>query len=455
QYHQASGEHEVNPRSLAARLAGLGWAVWFYLYKALLPVDLAFVYPRWRIEPGSLTAWLPNAALVLCGAVMWLGRRGWGRGPFFALSYFVLMLFPVLGLFNIYYQRYSFVADHWQYFSIIGVVALVVGAAAGLQALWGARSVWGAWVFRFAAALLALVLGALTWRQAGLYRDAETLWRDTLKKNPDAWLAHNNLGILLGARGELDPAERHFREATRIEPGYAEAYCNLGIVHARRGHIEPAVAAYRQALERRPDYPEAHNNLGAALLELGQTAEAIAHFAQAVRSKPDYRDAHQNLVLALARAGRLDEAAAHLQRAIALGAPAAFLHRAVADAFAAQKNHTRAIAHYRAALAAQPDFADALNNLAWLLATCSEASCRNGAEAVRLAERAVELTRRSDPHTLGTLAAAYAETGQFERAVATVRAALALAEARGQKELAAQQRAHLECYLAQRAYREP
>ena len=109
---------------------------------------------------------------------------------------------------------------------------------------------------------LLATLATLTWRQSRMYADVETLYRTTIDRNPDCWLAHNNLGLALAGRGQVDEAIAHYQKALEIKPDYAEAHNNLGIALAGRGQVDEAIAHYQKALEIKPDYAEAHNNLG-------------------------------------------------------------------------------------------------------------------------------------------------------------------------------------------------
>ena len=132
QYQHSIGTDVVTTGSFRGRLVGAGMAAWFYLARIVFPRHPTFVYPRWNFSPDDAVNYLPGAVLLGVWALCWWYRNRWGRPFIFALSYFLAMLFPVLGFFKIYFQKYSFVADHWLYPAMIGVIALIVGGGAGL-----------------------------------------------------------------------------------------------------------------------------------------------------------------------------------------------------------------------------------------------------------------------------------------------------------------------------------
>src|SRR5439155_1124618 len=347
-YHQGTSRAIFTFLSPIERVLVASRAVWFYLSKLIWPSNLTFIYPRWDIAPTHLLdyTWL-LAGMVLCVPIYFL-RRYVGRSVEVATLCFVATLSPVLGFILLYTFRYTFVADHYQYLACIGPIALASAALINLaDAFERSRT-----LILSAVLCMVAVLAALTWRQAAMYGDIETLWRTTLARNPDCWMAHNNLGIVLFQKGEINAAISHCRAALLIQP----------------------------------KNPDAHTTLAVALDERGQTAEAITH--------------------------------------------------------------------YKNALEISPRSISAANNLAWLLATSSTASLRNGDKALELARQANQLSGGANPLVLGTLAAAYAETRQFERAIEIARAASQLAKMQGESALVARLQQETELYEMSLPYRE-
>ena len=180
--------------NLLERLLIASRAVWFYAVKLVWPTNLSFSYPRWQVNPRDPLqyVWLIGCAAV--ALVLWWRRNKWGHGCAGAVIFFVATLSPLLGFIPLYTFRWSFVADHYQYVASIGMITLVVSAGTTIAQRAGR---WGHDLGTCAAAAVLLVLGVSTWRQVHVYQDQETLWRDTLTKNPDSWVAHCNLGVVL------------------------------------------------------------------------------------------------------------------------------------------------------------------------------------------------------------------------------------------------------------------
>jgi len=311
----------VRDDSFLARLVGSGCVAWFYLGKALVPTDLVFVYPRWSIDPGNVLHWVPLLAAVGVVVALFaspLRRRPWARALQCAVLFYGLLLSPVLGFFDIYYMRYSFVADHYQYLALIGVVAFVVaGGGQLLLGRWGDRRA----ALLLVAGVVLLVFALSSARLSRSYLDEERLWRDTLVKNPDAFLAHYNLAHLLERRDEFEEALHHYRETLRIEAGHVEAMNNLGQVLKQEGRSEEAARWFRDAIATAPAYIAPRNNLGVLQHRTGDHSAAKRSYEAALEFEPDNAVLHFNLARLLDDMDQRGNALVHYRRAAVL-APA-------------------------------------------------------------------------------------------------------------------------------------
>jgi Flp pilus assembly protein TadD len=331
-----------------------GRAVWFYLYKLLWPVNLIFIYPRWHIDATAVWQYLFPVALLLAVGIFWK-LRGRSRAPLTVLLYCAITLFPAMGFFNVYPFRYSFVADHFQYLASIGPIA--AGAACIIQGTGLLQEGLRRPLQPLLCGVLLSVLFLLSWNQSGMYSDAETLYRTTLARNDNCWLAHNNLGVLLGKTGRSDEAMVHLLKALEINPNYVETHNNLGNLLAVTGRTDEAIAHYQKALELNPNYAEAHNNLGFLLAGMGRTDEAIAHYQKALELNPNYAKAHNNLGILLVNMGRSDEAITHYQKALELNPNYGNVHYNLSVLLAKMGRTDEAIAHYQKALELKPNHA--------------------------------------------------------------------------------------------------
>jgi tetratricopeptide (TPR) repeat protein len=369
-FQEHGGTEVIQNAGVLQRLLGAGGVVWFYLYKAVWPVKLIFVYPQWHVSAADWRWWAPLLSAIAVTVLLSrkaLAKRDEGglRSPLLAAwLFFCVMLVPVMGLTSVYFMKYSLVADHYQHLALIGVVAL-------------AGSAWARWNFKGAAAVAAVAVGALaclTWRQCLNYRDAETLYRATIASDPSSWMAHNNLGrILSGRPGKQDEAIAHFEAALRARPDLVEVHNNLGAVWLKMpGRLNDAIGQLEEALRLNPEYAGAHNNMGFALAKSpGRLNDAIAQYREALRLKPGYAEAHSNLANALAMVpGRTNEAIAEYEEALRLNPGLAEAHNNLGYALAAIPGRlNEAIAQYEEALRLNPDYAEAHNNLGFALAT--------------------------------------------------------------------------------------
>ena len=468
------------------RLVIAGRDVWFYLGKLFWPHPLIFIYPRWTINVSGPASFLPGIAAAAGLLVLWLKRNGILRPVFFAAAYFVVSLFPVLGFFNVYFFRFSFVGDHLQYLATMGPLVL---AGAGMTALFDFGRQRRPWLGAAVCAGLLLTLATLTWRQARVYQSDESLWLDTLRLNPGCWMACNNLGLDYFKQGRFDEAIAQYHDALAIKQDFADARNNLGNVYLQQrrlddaiaqyqkalaiqpddaktrnnlgsvlfqqGRLDDAITQYQKALAIHPDFADAENNFGSALLQQRRPDEAIAHFRNALAIQPDFVEASYNLGLAYSQQDRLDDAIAQYLKALNLQPDYAKVRNNLGLAYSQQGRLDEAIAQYQKALAVQPDYVEVQNNLAWLLATCPQAALRNGGKAVELAQRANQITGGGNAVILCTLAAACAEAGRFPEAAATAQRALQLARSQSNQPLADELQMQINLYQAGIPYHSP
>ena len=449
-YHQGTSRAVFTFLSPIERVLVAGRAVWFYLSKLIWPFRLTFIYPRWDITPSHFLSyvWL-LAGLTLCVAIYFL-RRYVGRSVEVAAGFFVATLSPVVGFIMLYTFRYTFVADHYQYIACIGPIAL---ASAGLVNL--ADTFKNSRTLILSAALCVVaVLATLTWRQATMYGDIETLWRTTLARNPGCWMAHNNLGIALFEKGQLGEAIVHYRITLQMQPNFWDADYNLGSALLGKGEVDEAILYCDKAVAKQPNDPDAQVALANALLQKKRIDDAIVHYQKAVAIRPDYFLARYGLGHALLEKGQLDGAIEHFRAALLIRPDHPDCHTTLAIALDESGQFAEAIGHYERATGISPQSVSALANLAWLLATCPDATFRDGSKAIQLARRADQLSGGTNALVLRTLAAGYAEAGQFEKAIENGRAATRVAQMQGDNSLAATLEQEIALYELGLPYRE-
>ena len=266
--------------------------------------------------------------------------------------------------------------------------------------------------------------------------EAEIQFKSALEANQDFAQAHNNLGSVYAAEGKVEEALEEYRKAIAINPGHAPAYNNLGLVLATKGNLDEAIANFTKAVELEPANAEAEDNLGHALMAKGSVDEAIPHFQKALDLGPETAESHTNLGIALAKKGQLADAVPHFDRALALSPDSVDARYYLGKALVMTGRGEEGLAYWKQALTRDPDNLQVLNDTAWVLATSSDAALRDGNAALPLAELAVELTSQQQPAILGTLAAAYAETGRFDKAIELEQRATQLATQQGNATLA-------------------
>ncbi len=418
-----------------------------YLRQMVFPAGLAVPYPN---PPNGQPFWKVGLAFVLLAAISMLVLACWKKRPYLLVGWlwYLGMLVPMIGFVQISYYAH---ADRYTYLPGIGLV---------LAGTWAVGDWSLGWKHRRAVpgGLMAAVMGALmvcAWIQTAYWKNSETLWNHTLDCTTGNYIAHYSFGVLLDQEGRVDEAITHFQNALQILPAYGAAHNNLGLALLQRERVDEAITHFQRAMQLGPNYMEPCVNLGIALAQKGRVDEAIAQFQKALEIKPNYAEAHCNLGNILLQKSRADEAITHFEKALQIRPGYAKAHSNLGNALLQKGNVTEAISHFQQALQLEPADPWVKNNLAEILATCPEASLRNGHKAVELAEQANELAGGENPIILHTLAAAYAEAGRFSEAVETAQRALHLAGEQSNTRLAGQLQSEMKLFQAGSPFHSP
>ncbi len=404
--------------TIVERILVAGRVICFYAGKLLFPIDLIFTYPRWDIDAGVAWQYL-YPALVLAMIIGLYRLRGRiGRGPVAALCFFCGTLFPALGFFDVYPMRFSFVADHFQYLASIGLIVLYVQVGIAVSNRVTRSSDHSATTGqRVAVAALTIMLAALTWKQTLIYANLETLWRDTIARNPTSWMAHNNLGALLNRRGDFVEAETHLIEAIKLKPRFADSVSNLGKAREGQGDLVGAQRLYEEAVEISPRDAKALNNLAAVYGMTGRIDESREMVERALASNPKLGSAYGNLGTLEAVQGNFEAATKNYQRCLELDPSDVEIRLNLARIYLQQSSFSAAESELRIILEQSPRNTAALLNLGVTQVNQNELTA-----ALTTFERVLELEPSNVP-AMRNLAYTYQQLGRSEQADAIAAAA--------------------------------
>lgn len=451
-----------------------------YIRQTLWPVDLAFFYPI-DIHQKSMLALQVLGAVLLMAGITALAVWQRQRKPYLVVGWlwFVISLLPVIGLVQVGAQMR---ADRYMYIPQIGLLLMVAYSLAAFATTSGRRQAVGA-----VAVLSVLVSTAFTWRQVGTWENDDTLssqalavtdnnavanylqglslqekgrtdealryLKEAVRLNPQDTTPVHDLAVLLFQQDQLDEAFRYFQQSVQLDPSFARGFAGLAAVEARRKNNQQALTYAKKAVELRPSDFTLQLNLGIVLEELQRWQEAAEQFAVAIDKGKSSGTANRDLAQGYAHLADMHIRLRDLQAAEDALRVAISLDPANADAVSQlgaiaseQGRAQEAVKLLRNALGINPQQIDALNTLAWLLATQRDPAIRNGDEAVRLIEPICKQVTSPPAAVLDTLAAAYAAAGRFSEATATAQQALRAAEKAGDQAMAQDIRRRLEQY---------
>ncbi|MBI1785464.1 tetratricopeptide repeat protein [Candidatus Sumerlaeota bacterium] len=350
----------ANTFGAAQRVLIAARALWFYGLKSFWPAQLMAIYPQWDISLGNATQYifLPLSAFV--PVILFARQKSWGRGLFFGIAFFGITIAPTLGLIYFGFMDYSFVADRFQYLAGAG---LIIPAAALMEQIRGRTAGRGAAIGWAGYAALSLILGTLTSKQSALYDNLETLFTDTVKKNPNAWIGYYQIGFYRNLKEELDAAYDYFEQAVAVRPRYPDALNSMGVIRLNQGRLAEARKLFERALEIKPKYADPYNNLGLILFQENKPQEAIEAFQKAVAIKPIYADALCNIGVAYFRLARAEEGMPYFYRTLALEPRHPEANLSVGTYLMNHGQLDDAMRYFQRALQTRPNYPEALNNL--------------------------------------------------------------------------------------------
>ena len=393
-----------------------------YIWQMFWPAKLAVFYPH---PDDRLALWQVALGAAFLIAMTWIAFALRRNRPYLLVGWFwyLIMLLPVIGIVEVGLQGH---ADRYTYLPHVGLSIALTWLVGDVARSLPHRKE----ILATVGSGIVIISVACAWKQTTYWRNSETLWTHTLAVTTDNDVALTNFGTLLMERGQLDDALSYFQTALAVRSrsehrhyslSLALIHDSVGNVLARKGRLDDAIVHLRQAIELRPDFPDAHYNLGTALFQKGDLDGAIAEWRTTLSIHPYDAGAHTSLGNALVQKGLLGEA----------------------------------VDHYEKALQSEPDSILPLNNLAWVMSTGPDDSLRNNKIAVQLAAKANQLSKESNPVFIRTLAAAYAQAGQFENAIETARRASEQANRQGAHDLAIQIQEDVDLYQRRTPLRDP
>ncbi|MBF0286946.1 MAG: tetratricopeptide repeat protein [SAR324 cluster bacterium] len=334
-----------NDLGMLERFLNAGHVPFFYLRKILLPYPLIFVYPRWHIDPAQISMYFPIASLFLIMGILFWKYKIWAKGLFWGLGAYLVMLFPVLGFFNNSWFRFSFVTDHWVHLPSISILFLIVAGILSFSHYFRLP-----WFTKAGGFLLFIVLGTLTLNQSKIYQNGKSLWLATIRNNPNAWIAHQELGREYLDTKEYELALDHSNKALAMHGNLAHALNNRGGAYYHLGQYENAVADYDEALAIRPIFPEVYKNRGLTYFALKRYKEALSDYDNAIRWKPNWADTYHYRGMVLLSLNQPEKSIHDYQKSLELQPNQAEVYHNQGVAFFQLKQYKEAISSYSTAL---------------------------------------------------------------------------------------------------------
>ncbi|MFH1800182.1 MAG: tetratricopeptide repeat protein [Candidatus Omnitrophota bacterium] len=374
------------PLSLIERVLLAGRIFFFYIQQMILPRDFMTFYPKWTIGGNPVTAWLYPAGVLTLYAILFWKRHRLGRGAFALLCFYGVSLFPVLGLLDFCWHRFSYVADHYTYLSVPSILLLFCSGISLLLSKIRTAS-WAPSPF-FKKSIVAAVivyLSILSFRLTLNYKDGFTLWWQLLRQNPHSSFAYAHLGILCRDSPKICTQDQTiflFRKAILLKPDYLYPYVDLGKIYGRNGRYQEALDTYRHAITLAKPFTQALCYLEMADIHLlqRQRAEALPYLEKsiALETDPEYQrerktqpeaplreaSARRSLGVIYTVRGENQKAIRLFRQAIILNPKEVDSYAGLGAAFMNSGDYKNAAQAFQEALELEPENESVKNNLA-------------------------------------------------------------------------------------------
>jgi tetratricopeptide (TPR) repeat protein len=447
---QRSGGAITNLAHLSLKIRILNALISYieYIWKMIWPVRLAMFYPHPEKNISILHSVI-SVFLLLAVTILVLRFAKNHRYLVTGWFWYLGTLVPVIGLIQVGGQA---LADRYTYIPLTGLFIIIAWGLPDLLAkLWQGQLRYKKIVLILSSLLIISTFSICTHFQLRYWQNSLSLFQHALDVTKDNYVAHLAMSELMRKQGRLNEAINHYLEVVRLRPSRFDVQRDLAYVLCDAGRFDESVKECRKYLQMVPNDPNVLNTLGIALAKQGKS-EAVKYFNEALRVKPDFVDAHVNIGYILVFQGKLDEAIVHLAEALRINPNSAEAHYYLGQALMQMRKNNEAITHFEEALRLKPDWVEPMNNLAWFMAAGHETTIHNPDKAIRLAQRACELTNYMEPSLLDTLAVAYASTGDFSKAIETAEKALALCQSPEEDKLKEKIENRLVLYKAGKPY---
>jgi protein O-mannosyl-transferase len=314
QKNYAIGDESIDINSYTERAVYSIYSILFYLKTILLPINIEPIHPKWSINPISIHVVIIWIIFLFLIYYLYTKRTIYYKNIIFCFGFFIINLIPVLGIIPMYFLKYSWVADHFVYISLISICIIVGSILYKLYDYFAVRSVR---LTRIYSLIVIFALVTLTYKSHSLakyYKSDENFWLFVNEVNPSSWDANYNLGVINERKNDHQKeAIEYYYKALSLYPFSAKTHNNLAnLLGSADGNYDEAIIHYKKAISLEPNYSVTHNNLALLLTKIeGRENEAIDEFKKALAINPNYIECHYNYGVFLAKLGGKDDVAIH------------------------------------------------------------------------------------------------------------------------------------------------